>query len=229
MTLEDRLFEDIRAGKEVEIERALLIVTGCGTEKKIAEYQDKIQRLSDRFDAYKKTNNISNNAISPGNDFDKLINVSKLQLRPHHVERALVSWAFMSDETIMLALRKHKRGYTEECIRNGIEVYGRIKRNEPFVLVPSIDDICNKCHWNTSSECMSEQEHYCAYATEEFGMRFGQTYKPKDILEPVIRRLIDLNSDEEQMYRSEWWEVIPRGVRIKAYLEMHRKLSGDSL
>lgn len=66
MTLEEQLFEDIRAGRQIEIERSLLVMSGCDTEEKIAEYQDKIQRLSDRFDAYKKTNNVSNNAISTG-------------------------------------------------------------------------------------------------------------------------------------------------------------------
>ena len=50
MTLEDRLLDDIRAGKQVDIERALLIVSGCDTEEKIAEYKTKISLLERRLD-----------------------------------------------------------------------------------------------------------------------------------------------------------------------------------
>ncbi|MFA5887983.1 MAG: hypothetical protein WC852_04710 [Candidatus Nanoarchaeia archaeon] len=49
MTLEDTLLEDIRAGKQVDVERALLIASGCDTEEKIAEYKAKLDELDRRY------------------------------------------------------------------------------------------------------------------------------------------------------------------------------------
>lgn len=52
MTLEDTLFEDIRAGRQVDIERALLIASGCDTEEKVAEYKAKLDELDRSFKAF---------------------------------------------------------------------------------------------------------------------------------------------------------------------------------
>ncbi len=52
MTLEDQLMVDIRNGREIEIERALLIVSGCDTEEKIAEYKAKLGEMEKDFKAY---------------------------------------------------------------------------------------------------------------------------------------------------------------------------------
>lgn len=49
MTLEDTLFEDIRAGKQVEIERSLLVMSGCDTEEKVSEYKAKLDELDRRY------------------------------------------------------------------------------------------------------------------------------------------------------------------------------------
>lgn len=58
MTLEDALFKDIRNGREVDIERALLIASGCETEEKIAEYKAKIDELDRNFKSYASSRNI---------------------------------------------------------------------------------------------------------------------------------------------------------------------------
>ncbi|MDD4878175.1 MAG: hypothetical protein PHO02_04010 [Candidatus Nanoarchaeia archaeon] len=52
MTLEDQLMDDMRRGIDVDIERALLIVSGCDTEEKIAEYRKKIDEIEKDFKAY---------------------------------------------------------------------------------------------------------------------------------------------------------------------------------
>lgn len=52
MTLEDQLFEDIREGREVDIEKAALIVGGCDREDKVSEYKGKIDLLERRLDEY---------------------------------------------------------------------------------------------------------------------------------------------------------------------------------
>lgn len=52
MTLEDQLIDDMTSGKEVSIERALLIVSGCETEEQIAEYTAKVDRIQEDFRRY---------------------------------------------------------------------------------------------------------------------------------------------------------------------------------
>ncbi|MFH1066062.1 MAG: hypothetical protein V1734_06150 [Nanoarchaeota archaeon] len=52
MTIEDTLMDDVRAGRQVDIERALLIGSGCDTEEKVAEYKAKIAELERQFHAY---------------------------------------------------------------------------------------------------------------------------------------------------------------------------------
>lgn len=49
MTLEEQLLEDVRNGREVELERALLIVSGCDTEEKVSEYKAKLNELEKRY------------------------------------------------------------------------------------------------------------------------------------------------------------------------------------
>ena len=45
-TLEDRLMEDIKEGKEVDAERAILIFSGVHDEEKIAEYKGKLEQIA---------------------------------------------------------------------------------------------------------------------------------------------------------------------------------------
>lgn len=52
MTLEEQLFEDLKAGRQVDIERALLIASGCDTEEKISEYKAKLDELERQCKAY---------------------------------------------------------------------------------------------------------------------------------------------------------------------------------
>lgn len=52
MTLEEQIMEDVRNGRQVDIERALLIASGCETEGKIAEYKRKIDELESKFHAH---------------------------------------------------------------------------------------------------------------------------------------------------------------------------------
>lgn len=66
MTLEDNLMEDIRSERQVDIERALLIVSGCDTEEKIGEYKNKIQALGNMFGAYREVMDVPEDAISTG-------------------------------------------------------------------------------------------------------------------------------------------------------------------
>jgi len=55
MTLEDQMLDDIRAGKQVDIERALLIVSGCKTEEGIAKYKAKLDELDAGFRQYNRS------------------------------------------------------------------------------------------------------------------------------------------------------------------------------
>ncbi|MFA5887982.1 MAG: tetratricopeptide repeat protein [Candidatus Nanoarchaeia archaeon] len=66
MTLEETLFEDIRAGKQVDVERALLIASGCDTEEGIADYQKKIQTLDNMFRDYREAGAVPSDALSVG-------------------------------------------------------------------------------------------------------------------------------------------------------------------
>lgn len=52
MTLEEQLMDDVRAGRDIDIEHALLIASGCETEEKVAEYRRKIDELDRQFKAY---------------------------------------------------------------------------------------------------------------------------------------------------------------------------------
>ncbi|MFH1066063.1 MAG: tetratricopeptide repeat protein [Nanoarchaeota archaeon] len=58
MTLEDTLMDDIRAGKQVDIERALLIGSGCDTEERISEYRAKLDELERQADAHQRGENL---------------------------------------------------------------------------------------------------------------------------------------------------------------------------
>tara|TARA_Y100000310_G_C20226794_1_gene598334 strand:+ start:160 stop:630 length:471 start_codon:yes stop_codon:yes gene_type:complete len=49
MSLEVELLDNLRQGNEVNLERALLIVSGCQTEEEIAAYQQKIGWIQQRF------------------------------------------------------------------------------------------------------------------------------------------------------------------------------------
>ena len=45
--LEEKLIEDLKSGKDVSLERALLIVSGCKTEEEIAVYVEKLDQIQD--------------------------------------------------------------------------------------------------------------------------------------------------------------------------------------
>ena len=47
--LEDKLIEDLKSGKDVSLERALLIVSGCRTEEEIAGYVEKLNQIQQEF------------------------------------------------------------------------------------------------------------------------------------------------------------------------------------
>ncbi|MDI6737565.1 MAG: hypothetical protein QME12_03545 [Nanoarchaeota archaeon] len=52
MTLEDQLMDDVRAGRDIDVERASLIASGCDTEEKIAEYKAKLDELDRKFKTF---------------------------------------------------------------------------------------------------------------------------------------------------------------------------------
>jgi tetratricopeptide (TPR) repeat protein len=52
MTLEDRLIDDMKRGIEVDLERALLIVSGIKTEEEVDEYVAKLDVLEWKFEDY---------------------------------------------------------------------------------------------------------------------------------------------------------------------------------
>lgn len=58
MTLEERLWEDVRNGREVDVERALLIASGVDNEEKITEYKAKIDELDRNFKNYASAKSI---------------------------------------------------------------------------------------------------------------------------------------------------------------------------
>ncbi|MDD4878173.1 MAG: tetratricopeptide repeat protein [Candidatus Nanoarchaeia archaeon] len=49
MGLEDQLMDEVRNGTQIDIERSLLIVSGCDTEEKVAEYRTKLDELDRRY------------------------------------------------------------------------------------------------------------------------------------------------------------------------------------
>lgn len=51
MTLEAQLVDDILSGRDIDIERGILIASGCG-EKQIAEYKAKLEQLQEQFKEY---------------------------------------------------------------------------------------------------------------------------------------------------------------------------------
>ena len=51
-SLEDRLIEDLEKGEEVELERALLIISGFETEEQIKGYKQKLDWLQEGFQRY---------------------------------------------------------------------------------------------------------------------------------------------------------------------------------
>lgn len=52
MTLEDQLMDDILSGKKVDVERGLLILSGCNTEDSIDGYRAKLDELCRQFKYY---------------------------------------------------------------------------------------------------------------------------------------------------------------------------------
>ncbi|HII16168.1 MAG TPA: hypothetical protein HA362_07725 [Nanoarchaeota archaeon] len=58
MTIEDELMDDVRNGRQVDIERALLIASGCDTEEKVSEYKAKISELERQFYTYACARNV---------------------------------------------------------------------------------------------------------------------------------------------------------------------------
>lgn len=52
MSLENQLYEMLDTNTSVDLERAVLIVSGCETEERIQEYQTKLQTLIQRFQGY---------------------------------------------------------------------------------------------------------------------------------------------------------------------------------
>lgn len=61
MRLEDKLMEKVKAGKEIDIERALLIFSGLNTEKEIAEYKLKLGEIDAGFQIFLEVNDINQN------------------------------------------------------------------------------------------------------------------------------------------------------------------------
>jgi len=57
--LEAKLIEDVKAGKEVPLERALLIISGLKTEEEIAKYTDKLDGIQEDFREYLETSKAS--------------------------------------------------------------------------------------------------------------------------------------------------------------------------
>jgi tetratricopeptide (TPR) repeat protein len=53
--LESILISDMQAGKPIELERALLVVSGADTEEKISEYRQKLDRIIAGFSEYIST------------------------------------------------------------------------------------------------------------------------------------------------------------------------------
>ena len=51
--LEAKLLEDVKQGKDIHLERALLILSGLNSEEEIAGYVKKIDQLEEGFEAYK--------------------------------------------------------------------------------------------------------------------------------------------------------------------------------
>ena len=58
MTLEDKLMDDVRNGKQIDIERALLIASGCETEEKVYEYKTKLNEIEKQFHGYASARNV---------------------------------------------------------------------------------------------------------------------------------------------------------------------------
>ena len=52
--LEAKLLEDVKQGKDIHLERALLILSGLKTEEEITGYVKKINQLEEGFEAYKR-------------------------------------------------------------------------------------------------------------------------------------------------------------------------------
>jgi tetratricopeptide (TPR) repeat protein len=60
MNLEDKLMENVKAGKKIDIERALLILSGLNTEKEIIEYKLKLDEIDAGFQVYMEANDTQN-------------------------------------------------------------------------------------------------------------------------------------------------------------------------
>ena len=53
MSLDEQLLKDFRAGKDINIERALLIASDAQTEEEVAAYTEKIDQIHEQFKAYR--------------------------------------------------------------------------------------------------------------------------------------------------------------------------------
>lgn len=66
MTLEEQMMDEIRNGRQVDIERASLIVSGCDTEETVGIYRQKIQTLDNMFQEYAEARAVPSDMLSVG-------------------------------------------------------------------------------------------------------------------------------------------------------------------
>lgn len=79
MTLEDTLFVDIRAGNQIELERALLIASGCDTEEKVARYKAQISRLDKKCRCGFPGHLVKQDSVSVGEIITKVLWKEKIK------------------------------------------------------------------------------------------------------------------------------------------------------
>lgn len=152
MTIEDQLMDDVRNGKQVDLERALLIASGCDTEEKVSEYKAKLDRIENGFLVY------ANARFIPMDDSRRMAEALHdyfWQTKPNRAKAG----KFRLDEAIdaQLSYWKRKVGnclantalYTIIALRNGLDVSVKVN---PGHIQPVVTDGKDKVSIETTNK-----------------------------------------------------------------------------
>ncbi|MFA5888277.1 MAG: hypothetical protein WC852_06225 [Candidatus Nanoarchaeia archaeon] len=119
------------------------------------------------------------------------INSKVIRLRPHHATGLFLDDVHKTEEEIRQYLEDHR--YDSDMIDNLLDINRRILQQGALIkLVPSLDDICEKCNqkvskikstWKINKLCFEKDDAYDIDEVNEFfGMKFGRIYNPMDLL-----------------------------------------------
>lgn len=145
-----------------------------------------------------------------------------IKLRPHHAERVFWDWNVYSQERLYSSLSV--AGYSMETMFNAFRIKNRIMReNNPLIIVPALDDICEKCNKHRQKcDKIDSQKHFGQL--QRLGLKHGEVYYPADIMDSMIKIL------ESGYIENVSWENERQKEKVlmerQVVLEIYKRISG---